>query len=85
MRKARFTDERMVGIIRETDRDPVADVGKRHWFSEQTIYAGRKRLGELRSDVHRLRQLETENARLTKLLAEPDLVIEVMKEVAAKK
>ena len=44
-----------------------------------------KRLGELRSeDVCRLRQLETENARLKKLVAERDLEIEVMKEVAAK-
>ena len=44
-----------------------------------------KRFGELRSeDVRRLRQLETENARLEKLVAERDLEIEMMKEVAAK-
>lgn len=85
MRKSRFTDERMVGIIREADRDPVVEVAKRHGISEQTIYAWRKRFGELRSgDVRRLRQLEAENARLKKLVAERDLEIEVMKEVAAK-
>jgi putative transposase len=85
MRKSRFTDEQMVGIIRETDRDPVADVAKRHGISEQTIYTWRKRFGELRSeDVRRLRRLEAENARLKKLVAERDLEIEVMKEVAAK-
>jgi putative transposase len=85
MRKSKFTDQQVVGIIREADRDVVADVAKRHGVSEQTIYAWRKRFGELRTeDVRRLRQLETENARLKKLVAERDLEIEVMKEVAAK-
>jgi len=78
-------DEQMVGIIREADRDPIGEVAKRHGVSEQTISAWRKRFGELRSeDVRRLRQLEAENARLKKLVAERDLEIEVMKEVAAK-
>jgi len=85
MRKSNFTDERMVAIIREADREPVAEVAKRYGISEQTIYSWRKRFGELRSeDVRRLRQLEAENARLKKLVAERDLEIEVMKEVAAK-
>jgi putative transposase len=85
MRKSRFTDEQMVGVTREADRDPVGEVAKRHGISEQTIYTWRKRFGELRlADVRRLRQLEAENARLKKLVAERDLEIEVMKEVAAK-
>ena len=86
MRKGRFSEEQMVAIIREADRDPVAAVAKRHGISEQTIYTWRKRFGGLQaSDVKRLRQLEVENGRLKKLVAERDLEIEVMKEVAAKK
>jgi len=63
----------------------VSVVGKRHGISEQTIYTWRKHFGSLlANDVKRLRQLEVENARLKKLVAERDPEIEVMKEVAAK-
>ena len=86
MRKGRFTEEQMVGMLRECDREPVAAVAKRHGISEQTIYTWRKRFGLFQADdVRRLRQLEQENARLKKLVAERDLEIEVMKEINAKK
>ena len=45
MRQGRFTEEQMVAIIREADRDPVSAVAKRHGISEQTIYTWRKRFG----------------------------------------
>jgi putative transposase len=86
MKKTRFSEEQMVKILREADTAPVMDVAKKHGISDQTIYLWRKKFGQLEpADVRKLRQLEAENAKLKKLVAERDLEIELMKEVAAKK
>ena len=86
MKKTRFSEEQMVKILREADKTPVSEVAKKHGVSDVTIYAWRKRFGQLEAvDVKRLRQLEAENARLKKMLAERVTDIEILKEVAAKK
>ena len=86
MKKTRFSEEQMVKILREADKTPVSEVAKKHGVSDVTIYAWRKRFGQLEAvDVKRLRQLEAENARLKKILAERVMDIEILKDVAAKK
>ena len=61
-------------------------MARKHGVGEQMIYVWRKRFGTMTADeTKRLRALEQENSRLKKLVAERDLEIEVMKEIAAKK
>ena len=85
--KKRFTEAQIVGFLREVDAGlPVKDVCRRHGCSEASDYLWRSKYGGLSvSDVKRLKELETENRRLKKLLAESLLENEVTREVLRKK
>ena len=86
MKKVRFTEEQMVAILREADKHPVAEVAKRHKVSEQTIYVWRRRFGALQpADVKRLRELEAENTKLKRMVAEREMSIETLKEINRRK
>ena len=73
--KKRFTEEQIIGFLREGERGlPVAELCRRHGFSEASYYLWRNKFdGMSVSDAKRLKELELENARLKRLLAESNL------------
>jgi putative transposase len=86
--KRRFSEEQIVAIVREgsADGQSVGEVCRRHGISQPTFYTWRRKYGGMpESEVRRLRELEKENGRLKRLLAERDVEIDVMKELLQKK
>ena len=85
--KKRYTEEQIIGFLKEADRGmPVKELCRKHGFSEPSYYAWRSKFGGMDvSDARRLKSLETENARLKKLLADAMLENEVTKEALRKK
>lgn len=85
--KKRFTEEQIIGFLKETDAGvPVKELCRRHGFSEASYYLWRSKFGGMDvSDAKRLKILESENARLKKLLAESILENEVTREALRKK
>ena len=85
--KNRFSEEQIIGFLREADAGlPIKELCRKHGFSDASYYLWRSKFGGMSvPDAKRLRELETENARLKKLLAESMLEIEVTREVLRKK
>ena len=85
--KKRYTEEQIIGFLSEADAGiPVKELCRKHGFSEASYYLWRSKFGGMDvSDAKRLKALETENARLKKLLAEALLEQEVTREVLRKK
>ena len=87
MKAGQFTDEQIVAILQEAAKGdkPIIEVCREKSISEATFYAWRKKFGGLQTrDVQRLKDLEKENARLKRLLAEKVVEIDCLKEVASK-
>ena len=86
--KKRFSDEQIVGFLREVEsgEKAVAQVCRDGGFSQPTFYIWKKKFGAMgEAEVKRLRELEKENSRLKRLLAERDLELDVVKELLQKK
>jgi putative transposase len=85
--KKRFSEEKIIGFLREAEAGmPVKDLCRRHGFSEASFYLWRSKFGGMGvSDAKRLKELEAENARLKKLLAEQIFENDVIKDVLRKK
>jgi len=85
--KQRFSEEQIIGFVREADAGmPVKELCRRHGFSEASYYLWRSKFGGMSvPDAKRLKDLESENARLKKLLAEQIFENDVIKDVLRKK
>ena len=88
MKVSRFSDEQIIHILQQAERgaQPIGVLCREHGISEQTFYRWRKKFGGMTiPDTQRLRELEKENGRLKRLLAERDLEVDALKALLAKK
>jgi len=86
MRKSRFTEEQIIGILAEQERgEATGDVCRRHGISTTTFYKWKAKFGGMDvSDARKLKTLEVENTRLKRLLADSMLDVAVLKDLLGK-
>jgi putative transposase len=87
MKRSRFTEEQIIGMLKEQEAGlPTTEICRKHGVSQATFYKYKAKFGGMEvSDARRLRALEDENAKLKKLLAEQMLDNAILQDVAAKK
>lgn len=88
MQKNQFTDAQIVAILQQAEKgdQTIAQVCRQHNVSENSFYRWRSRFGGMTTqDAARVRELEKENSRLKRLLAERDLEVDIIKELLQKK
>ena len=87
MKKSRFTEEQIISILKQQDEGlKVADICRKHGLSEQTFHNWKKKYGGLDAEeLRRLKDLEQENSRLKRIVADQALDIQILKDVNAKK
>ena len=85
--KKRYTEEQIIGFLKQAAAGtPIKELCRKHGFSDASFYLWRRKFGGLDvPDARRLKDLESENARLKRLVAEQMLVIDGMKEIVRKK
>jgi putative transposase len=87
MKKSRYTEEKIIKILRESESGKkVVDICREYGISDATLYKWRSKYGGMEvSDAKRLKQLEEENRRLKKLLADTMLDKQILQDIVEKK
>ncbi|HEY9660605.1 MAG TPA: transposase [Allocoleopsis sp.] len=87
MKKSKFTESQIIGILKEQEQGAkVSELCRQHGISDATFYNWKSKYGGMNVDeLRRLRDLEQENARLKKIVANQSLDIDIMKDVISKK